>query len=161
VEIAKQLESLKKQLTPTAISKADPVVGRATFQRICSSCHRLFDAGGTIGPDITGSQRANIDYLLENLLDPSAAISKDFQMELIVLDGGRTVNGLIVEETESALTVQTVNERLIVPKNEVEARKLSQASLMPDGILNSLSREEITALIAYLVSPNQVPLEPQ
>jgi putative heme-binding domain-containing protein len=135
-------------------------MGRAVFQKSCSSCHRLFEAGGTIGPDITGSQRTNVDYLLENMLDPSASVAKDFQMELLLLDGGRTVSGLVVDESDNAVTVQTVNERLVVPKTEIESRKLSKVSLMPDGLLNSLSKEEIVALVAYLASPRQVPLAP-
>jgi putative heme-binding domain-containing protein len=159
-ETAKKMTSLKKLLTTNAMKKADLAIGRAIFQKTCSSCHRLFDAGGTIGPDITGSQRTNIDYLLENMLDPSASVAKDFQMELILLDGGRTVSGLVVDESENAVTVQTVNERLVVPKKEIETRKLSKVSLMPDGLLNSLSKEEVVALVAYLANPTQVPLAP-
>lgn len=159
-DVAKKLSSLKKQLTANTIKGADLTVGRSLFQKTCSNCHRLFDTGGTIGPDLTGSQRTNIDYLLENLLDPSASVAKDFQMELLLLDSGRTVSGLVVEETENALTVQTINERLVVPKNEIEMRKPSQTSLMPDGILNSLSKEEVVALVAYLATPSQVPMPP-
>jgi putative membrane-bound dehydrogenase-like protein len=159
-EISKKLTSLKKQLTASAIKKADLAMGRGVFQKSCSSCHRLFDAGGTIGPDITGSQRTNLDYLLENMLDPSASVAKDFQMELLLLEGGRTVSGLIVDESENAVTVQTVNERLVVPKKEIDTRKLSKVSLMPDGLLNSLSKEEVVALVAYLANPVQVPLAP-
>ncbi len=159
-EIAQKLTNLKKQLTASAIKKADLGKGRTVFQKSCSSCHRLFDAGGTIGPDITGSQRTNIDYLLENMLDPSASVAKDFQMELLLLAGGRTVSGLVVDESDNALTIQTVNERLVVPKTEIEARKLSKVSLMPDGLLNSLSKEDIVALVAYLANPRQVSLAP-
>ena len=52
---------------------ADPDRGRAVFDRTCLSCHKLFDAGGDVGPDLTGSDRANPDYILENVLDPSAS----------------------------------------------------------------------------------------
>ncbi|MDZ4850033.1 MAG: PVC-type heme-binding CxxCH protein [Pirellulaceae bacterium] len=155
---AKKLASLKKRITPSSLKKADATAGRVLFQKNCSNCHRFFDTGGTIGPDITGAQRMNIDYLLENLLDPSAAVAKDYLMEILLLDGGRTVSGLVVEETELALTIQTVNERLVLPKNEIEQRKLSQVSLMPDGMLNPLSDTEVLHLIAYLTSPKQIPL---
>ena len=132
--------------------------GRLTFQKNCSNCHRLFNDGGTIGPDITGSQRTNVDYLLENLIDPSAAVAKDFQMELLATSSGRIVTGLVVEENELAVTVQTVNERLVVPQAEIESRKQSELSLMPEGMLQPLTFEQIRDLLAYLSSPSQVML---
>lgn len=54
--------------------------GRAVFQKTCANCHQLFDTGGAIGPNLTGSQRTNLDYLLENMVDPSASVAKDFQV---------------------------------------------------------------------------------
>ena len=158
--IAKKMGSYKKQLTAFALKKADLVEGRAIFQKNCSSCHKLFDAGGAIGPDLTGAQRMNIDYLLENILDPSASVSKDYQIDVIQLDGGRTVTGLVIDESENVLTLQTANERLVVPKEEVEQRKRSNVSLMPDGMLNALTNDQVINLIAYLSSPKQVPLGP-
>ena len=109
-----------------------------------------------IGPEITGSQRTNLDYVLENLIDPSAAVAKDFQMEIILTDAGRVITGLIVDESDQALTIQTANERLIVPKPEIERRTLSQVSMMPDGLLQTLSNDQVRDLIGYLASPAQV-----
>lgn len=152
------IERYKRRLTPDSLASADLVAGRATFQKICANCHRLFDAGATIGPDITGSQRKNIDYVLENLIDPSAAVSRDFQMQVIETSGGRIVTGLAVAETENAVTIQTVNEKLVIPLSEIESRAASPVSMMPDGMLNEFSTEQVRNLIAYLASPTQVPL---
>ncbi len=159
-DTVKKMASYKKRMTTAALQKADLAEGRAIFQKNCSSCHKLFDAGGAIGPDLTGAQRMNIDYLLENILDPSASVSKDYQIDVIQLDGGRTVTGLVIDESENALTLQTANERLVVPKEEVEQRKRSNVSLMPDGMLNALTNNQVIDLIAYLSSPKQVPLVP-
>jgi putative heme-binding domain-containing protein len=90
--------------------QADRSAGRALFQKTCANCHKLFDAGGAIGPEITGAQRTNLDYLLENLIDPSAAVARDFQMQIIQTTGGRVITGLVVAESENAVTVQTLNE---------------------------------------------------
>ena len=57
---------------------ADLSLGRALFAKTCAKCHTLFGVGGKVGPDITGSNRANLDYLLENILDPSAVIPKEY-----------------------------------------------------------------------------------
>jgi putative heme-binding domain-containing protein len=110
----------------------------------------LFGEGGKIGPDITGAQRTNLDYLLENLVDPSAAVAKDYQMETIATTGGRTITGLVVEESRTAITIQTVNEKLVVPADEIEERATSQVSLMPDGLLEKLTAEQVRDLIGYL-----------
>ena len=63
--------ALKKQLDAAALARADLGLGRAVFDRICASCHKLYGSGGDIGPDLTGTGRDNLDYLLENLIDPS------------------------------------------------------------------------------------------
>lgn len=155
---AKLIAGYKKRLTADTLKRANLQAGRALFDKNCANCHRMFGAGGTIGPEITGSQRTNLEYVLENLIDPSAAVAKDFQMEVILTDVGRVITGLIVDESEQALTVQTANERLVVPKPEIERRTLSQVSMMPDGLLQTLSAEQVRDLIGYLASPVQVEL---
>lgn len=157
-EKAKRIADLKRRLTPAVLNASDRSAGRLLFQKHCSACHRIFDAGGSIGPDITGAQRTNVDYLLENLVDPSATVARDFQIELVQTTDARVLTGIVVDENDQAVTLQTVNERVIVPKNEIENRKPSQSSLMPDGILEPLSFVQIRDLFGYLSGPSQVPL---
>jgi putative heme-binding domain-containing protein len=148
----------KAKLTADALASAKLSSGRAIYQKTCAACHKLFGEGGAIGPDLTGSNRANLDYILENLLDPSAVVGRDYQMTLILTTGGRTLSGLIKEENDSAITLQTANEVVVVPKEEIEKRQKSELSLMPDGQLQPMREDEIRDLIAYLASPVQVPL---
>ncbi|QDU28196.1 Cytochrome c [Anatilimnocola aggregata] len=150
--------NIKRRVTPDAIARADRAAGRVLFQKTCANCHRFFDAGGKIGPDITGSQRTNLDYLLNTLIDPSAAVNKDYQMQVIATTSGRIITGLIVEESKTAITVQTVNEKIVVPADEIEERKVSPVSMMPDGLLQNLSTDQVQQLLAYLMGPEQVPL---
>ncbi len=157
-EKAKLVADFKKRLTPESLVKADRTAGRAIFQKTCASCHRFFDAGGAIGPDITGSQRTNLDYLLQTLVDPSAAVGKDFQMHIIETVSGRVITGLVVAETKAATTIQTVNEKVVIPNSEIEDRTISPLSIMPEGMLQNLKIEEVRELIAYLMGPSQVPL---
>ncbi|MCA9248262.1 MAG: c-type cytochrome, partial [Planctomycetales bacterium] len=155
------IEQYKRRFTPAALARADRAAGRAVFEKTCANCHRLFGSGGAIGPDLTGSQRANLDYLLQNVIDPSASVAKDFQMQTFATDSGRVITGLVVEETESAIVVQTQTEKLVVPRDEVEARSESNLSLMPEGLLQPLSAGETMDLIAYLVGSTQAPLTTQ
>lgn len=157
-ERKQQAAALKKRLTPAVLSKASPGNGRRVYAKTCQNCHRLFGTGGEIGPDITGSNRANIDYILENILDPSAVVGRDYQMTVVALNDGRVIQGLLKQETDSALTIQTINDRVVVPKSEIEERTLSSVSMMPERQLDTLTPDEVRDLIAYLASPAQVPL---
>ena len=150
--------SFKQRLTSESVVRADRSAGRAIFQKTCANCHRFFDAGGAIGPDITGSQRTNLDYLLQTLIDPGSAVGKDYQMHIIETTGGRVITGLIVGETKAAVTIQTINEKVVVPVAEIEARKISPLSLMPEGMLQNLKIEQVRELFAYLMGPAQAPL---
>jgi putative heme-binding domain-containing protein len=152
-----RIELLKQQLTPDVIAAADLSNGRRLFDKHCASCHKLFGAGDVVGPDITGSNRANLDYILENLVAPSAVLGKDYQMSIIQLTDGRIVQGLALRETESAVTVRTINDEVVLAKTDIEQTTLSSLSLMPDGLLDPLTLEEIRDLIGYLGSPEQVP----
>ena len=128
------------------------------FAKTCAACHTLFDAGGKIGPELTGSQRRNLDYVLSNVLDPSAVLAKDYQMHLIQTGDGRVLSGIIKSEDDNAISVQTATELVVVPKSEIETRQETANSMMPDGLLPSLSADEVRDLVSYLASPSQVPL---
>jgi putative membrane-bound dehydrogenase-like protein len=136
----------------------DLAMGRAIFTKVCQQCHTMYGIGGKVGPDITGANRSNLDYLLENILDSSAVIPKEYAASKIVLATGRTVTGIIRSETDRVLTVQTANEVLTIPTSEVELRETSDLSMMPDDLLKPFSRSEVAALFAYLQNPTQTPL---
>jgi putative membrane-bound dehydrogenase-like protein len=148
----------KALLTPAYVKNADRSQGRLVYSRTCAACHGLFGEGGKVGPELTGSQRGNLDYVLENLLDPSAVVARDYQVTLLQTKDGRVITGIIKQETPQILTVQTQNEVLLVPQKEIEARAHSPVSMMPEGLLDKLKDEEVRDLIAYLASPSQVPL---
>jgi len=147
-----------KRLQAPTPSKPDLMLGRAMFAKTCQQCHTLFGVGGKVGPELTGSNRANLDYLLENILDPSAVIPKEYATSVIGLKDGRLITGIVRGETPAALTVVTANETLTIPKDDVDVRKQSDVSMMPDDLLKPLTEEQVRALIAYLQSPTQVPL---
>ncbi|MCL4206619.1 MAG: c-type cytochrome [Pirellulaceae bacterium] len=163
-----KIDQWKQRLTPAVLAAADTGNGRRIYDKTCSACHVLFGTGGQVGPDITGSNRADLDYLLENLLDPSAVLGKDYRMSVFQLEDGRVISGLIQKETDSALTVRTLNDTVVLARQEIEEQQLSPLSLMPDGQLDPLTFDEVRDLIAYLGSPAQVavkgppaPIDPQ
>jgi putative membrane-bound dehydrogenase-like protein len=147
----------RTRLGPEAMKKADLSHGRATFAKTCGACHQLHGDGGKIGPDLTGSNRADLEYLLANLLDPSAIVGRDYQTTIVITDDGRSIAGIVVQETPTSVTLQTPTERITVSLNEIESRVLSPQSLMPENQLTQLSPEAARDLVAYLRHPTQVP----
>jgi putative heme-binding domain-containing protein len=111
-----------------------------------------------VGPELTGSNRRDLDYLLENLLDPSAVVGRDYQMTTIVTRDGRSLAGIVVRESPDAVTLQTPTEQVVVPKADIEERVLTATSLMPENQLGQLDAAAARDLVAYLRHPTQVPL---
>ncbi|HXX95028.1 MAG TPA: family 16 glycoside hydrolase, partial [Planctomycetota bacterium] len=138
--------------------KGDPSKGRALFSKTCQQCHTLFDTGGKVGPEITGANRSDLHYLLENIIDPSAVVAKDYMAVIIRTKNGRIVTGIIKAEDGNAITLATENDLLVIPKPEIDAMKQSEISMMPEGQLNTMSKDDVRHLIAYLMSPVQVPM---
>src|SRR5262249_6135589 len=124
----KAMAAMKRSLL-TPGPAPDLTLGRAMFAKICQQCHTLFAVGGKVGPDITGANRASIDYLLENILDPSAIIPKEYIATKIDLKNGRVVTGIVKEETKTALTVVTQNETLTIPVADIDDRTPSSVSM--------------------------------
>lgn len=147
---AKQIASLKKWLTSERIKQADLGNGKTLFTKHCGTCHKFFGEGGAVGPDITGAQRSNLDYLLENIVDPSASVAKDYRMHVLALIDGRVITGLIESENADSVAVLTTTDRVVLPLDEIEQRKGSDLSIMPSGLLENLREQEIRDLFGYL-----------
>lgn len=152
------IAKLKTQFTPDVLAKADKSAGRALYNLACANCHRLYGQGGEVGPDLTGSGRDNLDYLLDNIADPSAVVSADFRMTVADLKDGRTLNALVTARTERTLTLKTMTETVTVQRSDVTSLKESTLSIMPEGLLEALTPEQQRDLLAYLMHKSQVPL---
>ncbi len=81
-------------------------------------------------------------------------------MTVLAMADGRVINGIVVAETERVVTLRTAQTRVVIAKEDIEDRKLSTQSLMPDGLLQSLKQDEVRDLIAYLMTEKQVELPP-
>jgi putative heme-binding domain-containing protein len=158
-EKEQQVARYKKLLTPDRLAGADPAQGRQIFSQICATCHVLFGEGGPMGPDLTGSDRRNLDYLLDNILDPSGVVPESYHVSIINLKDGRVINGVVGVKTDRTLAVQTPTEKLTLERVEIESITESQLSMMPEGLFEALKEEDVRALITYLMAPTQVPLK--
>lgn len=152
------IAKLKAQLTPDVLALGDRSAGRALFNKTCTACHKFLGEGKAAGPDLTGANRSNLDYLLENIVDPSAVVSADFRMTVLALEDGRVLNGLVLSESGNALTIRTATDIVAVDLGDVEDRKQVPLSLMPENLLQPYTPEQIRDLFAYLMTREQVPL---
>lgn len=152
----KEVEKWKALLTSDAISAADPKKGKVAFAQACGACHRLYGEGGQIGPDLTGSDRHNIDYLLESTINPSDVIPADYRMTVFTLADDRVVSGVIAGETEKAITVQSAAGESVLNAAEVKKRETLPVSLMPEGLFQALGEDAVKNLVAYLMTDGPV-----
>ena len=132
--------------------------GRVVFNKVCAQCHYLFDSGGHVGPDITGANRGDLDYLLQNILFPNAVIPNEYRATTVETKDDRVITGIVKEQTATALSIQTANELVTVPRAKVKSTSTSDQSLMPEGLIAQLKEQEIRDLLYYLGRPGQVAL---
>ena len=131
--------------------KGLPARGLAVFKENCAVCHRLFEEGERIGPDLTGVERGNLDFLLTSIIDPSAEIRKEYQAQAIALVDGRVINGLVLEETANSLTIIDGNrQKIVIPRDQIEEQRTSEVSLMPEGQLDKLRDDQVRDLFRYI-----------
>lgn len=151
-----EIERLKTMLTSDRLHNANVPAGRALYDRACASCHRLFGNGEQVGPDLTGSQRRSLEYLLSNIVDPDAVVGVDFRATKVLTVDGRLLVGLVTQRTRRTLTIASATRTETIGLDEVEDEFPTENSPMPSGLLQPLDDEAIVNLIAYLQSPVQV-----
>jgi putative heme-binding domain-containing protein len=135
--------------------KGSAARGREVFQKACAGCHRMFGEGGALGPDLSGAERGDLDFLLTSLVDPSALIRGEYEGRTVALKDGRVLTGLVVEENGASLTlVDSQQQKTTIGRGEVEEMGAAPLSIMPDGLLDTMKDEEIRDLFRFLQSEN-------
>ncbi len=152
------ITKFKQLFSDNEFARANPSQGRALFERTCTACHTLYGQGGNIGPDLTGSNRANLDYILTEIINPSEVMQDGYQLVIITTRDGRTLSGNAAAEDAQQLTLRLIGQDTIIAKSEILSREKSPISMMPEGLLKSLTNDEVRDLLAYLRTTAQVPL---
>ncbi|HWY86411.1 MAG TPA: family 16 glycoside hydrolase, partial [Gemmataceae bacterium] len=165
-DMPKQIAKYKAIVHSPAGMPPDLPLGRALFTKTCMECHTLFGMGAKIGPELTdlrltpggALKRADLNFLVTNIVDPSAEIAKEFQPSVVVTTSGVVIVGIVKESNDAAVTLQTSSKIVVIPRKEIEEMRESKVSLMPVDLLKPLSDHEVRSLIAYVSGPAQVPL---
>lgn len=149
--LEKAYSKYQRMITEKALLAANAAKGELVFQAVCGSCHKMYGKGGNIGPDLTGSNRANLDYLLFNVLNPSGEIQDDYKLVVLTTRDGRTYSGNVVSENERQITFRTVGqEAVVLDKSAIQSREVMPSSLMPVRLFDPLSETEVLDLVKYL-----------
>lgn len=145
-------EQLVRQMRLLLAShRGDTRRGEAAFAKLCGQCHKIHGQGQEVGPDITVNGRASYEQLLSNVFDPSLVIGEAYQARTVRADDGRVITGLLVEDSDQQVVLKTQGGKLeTVARDEVVAMKVSELSLMPEGIEKQLTPQEIADLFAYI-----------
>ena len=148
----------RAKLTPEELSRADQAAGRVVWRQRCGTCHVLFDEGGNVGPNLTGSGRAETDYVILNVMDPSAVVPEAWRLTQVITADGRVLAGAVAASDDRTLTLRTTAGEIQLDRDEIDEVVAREQSVMPEGLWNGLSDEDVRDLVAYLASPTQVPL---
>jgi putative heme-binding domain-containing protein len=148
----------KAKATPVALAKADASSGRVVYQNLCGACHLMYGEGGIIGPDLTGSNRADLNYLLLNVLDPSGDIPDAYRMVTITTKNGQVLAGTVTEEDNNKVVLSMIGQKSTIAKRDIAKRDVSEFSMMPEGQMQTLTDEQVLDLFKYLQTKQPAPL---
>jgi putative heme-binding domain-containing protein len=135
----------------------NPYAGEHIFTERCASCHQLFHKGGRIGPDLTPYQRDDLGTMLPSVLDPNAEIREGFVNYLVETKDERTLSGFIADQDANVVVVRGFDgEDISLARDEIREMNPSGTSLMPEGLLDGLTDEQLRDFFAYLRIPQPI-----
>ena len=133
--------------------KGDETAGKLVFTTTCGKCHKLFGEGAAVGPDLTGYERDNLGYWIENIVDPSASIRDDYLAFVVDTKDGRSLTGIIAAQDKATVTLKLPDGQTVrLAREQIEELRASPISLMPEEVLKDLKDQQIRDLFAFLIS---------
>ncbi len=145
-----QIAKVKKLL---ASGKGDLKAGQELFKLACAVCHTLNKEGGKIGPDLTGYERDNLDFILPAIVDPSLAIREEYIAFNIATTDAQTLTGLVTELSKTSVTLLDIGgNKTVLSRTNIKDMQASHTSLMPEGLLDAMTEQQVKDLFAYFMA---------
>jgi putative heme-binding domain-containing protein len=136
----------------------NPYQGKELYNVACGACHRLFNQGGDIGPDLTTFQRTDLDNFLLSIVNPSAEIREGYENVHVTTRDGRFLTGFVEEFDAFVVVLRGLDgQRITLKRGEVDSMKSAGMSLMPEGLLDGFEDQQVRDLFAYLRSTQPLP----
>ena len=145
-----QIAKVRKLL---AGPKGDAKVGQEIFKLACAVCHTFNKEGGKIGPDLTGYERDNLDFILPAIVDPSLAIREEYIGFNITTKDEQSLTGLVTELTKTSVTLLDIGgNKSVLSRTNIKDMQASHTSLMPEGLLDAMTEQQVRDLFAYFIA---------
>ncbi len=133
--------------------RGDAKAGAELFTLLCATCHTLNGKGGKIGPDLTGYERDNLDFMLPAIIDPSLGIREEYTAFNLNTRDGQSLTGFIMDQNNQSVTLMDLaGNRTTLAREQIESLQASHTSLMPEGLLDTLNAGQVRDLFAYLMA---------
>jgi putative membrane-bound dehydrogenase-like protein len=134
--------------------KGTAIRGRELFAKQCANCHRFDNAGHPVGPDLAQVANKSPQFLLAAVLDPNQEVDARYVDYLATTESGRVYTGILSAETATSITLKTQEgQEHVLLRSELDELQSTGKSMMPEGMENGLSKQELADLIAYLTEP--------
>ena len=154
--VASDREQVIRDFQPALQLRGDQRRGAAIFAKACLGCHAIQDAGKQVGPDLSGLASRPKEALLADILDPSRQVSPDFLSYTLVTTGGETWTGLIASETAVSVTLRRQGQPdETVLRKQIKELRADGKSLMPEGLEQGMSHQDMADLLEFLRQPDR------
>ncbi len=150
------VDDLKPDLVDGLRGRSAEIGKKIFVEASCGTCHKYDGQGGAVGPELTDvfiKWKDDREAILREILDPSACIDEKYAMHTVLTVDGQTISGLIQAETDEAVTLIADPESgkpTVIPQDDVEEFVKMKTSMMPKGLLNQYTKDEILELMAFL-----------
>src|SRR2546426_297278 len=151
-----KLATMRRLSNDLRSAPGDAKAGVRVYNQLCARCHKLFGSGGDLGMDLTNSNRADQTYLLTQIVDHSVYIRKEYMSYEVRTQNGRVLSGLMAEQDAAGVTLVDADYRKTrIPRTDISKLDESEISIMPEGLLEKLTPQQLRDLFAYLRSPSK------
>lgn len=146
-------DQLVKYLDSDEGKFGDPSIGREVYAKAkCASCHKVNDYGDSIGPTLTNvGRRFSKREIVESILYPAHIVSDQYASKKVLTRDGRVMTGMVAQRNDGAIDLRDANNRVIsIDEKEIDQILPSNNSIMPSGLLDDLTLQEISDLMSYM-----------
>jgi putative membrane-bound dehydrogenase-like protein len=146
-----QRKQVLQRYRQALMRKGDPERGREVFRQNCATCHQVAGIGTTVGPDISDTRTKTPEALLQDILNPNAAIDANYVNYIVTTKNGKEITGIIAAETASSITLRRAeNQTDTILRQDIEEVRSTGVSLMPEGLEKTITLDQMADLISFL-----------
>lgn len=144
-------QSVAARYLPALAGEGNVARGAEAFRKVCATCHRVRGEGGSVGPDLTDVRNKSKETLLADVLDPNRAVEPRFMNYVVVTTDGRALTGVLSESGERSVVLRRGGDQQdVISRDEIEEMQSTGKSLMPEGIENTLTPQQLADVLAFM-----------